>query len=67
MQYPEGTANAAQFLKQCIPYMVDNNIPANPNNYALWYNYVADNIPALGAALKTMLDLKQGFSPEQID
>ena len=31
----------AEYLRRCLPLMVQNKVPANPVNYAIWYDYVA--------------------------
>ncbi len=65
MNYPENLAVAAEYLKKAIPHMVDQQLPANPINYTLWYNYVANHIPALSKALDRITAKTQGLSPEQ--
>ena len=65
MNYPENTEKAANYLKQAVPYMVKNKMPANPINYSLWYNYVGNRIPALNKSLDRILEKTGICSSEQ--
>jgi diguanylate cyclase len=51
MKYNESPSQATDYLRQAIPLMVRNNVPPNPLNYALWYTYVSNKLPALNEAL----------------
>ncbi len=65
MNYQEDVATAANYLKKSIPYIVANKTPANPINYALWYNYVANNIPELNQQIDDIIRRSNGVTPEQ--
>lgn len=65
MNYPENVAAAADYLKKAIPHIVGRKIPANPINYTLWYNYVANHIPELNIAIDDILSNNASISPEQ--
>lgn len=65
MKYSENTTTAADYLKKAIPHMVKNQIPANPINYALWYNYVANHIPLLNREMDNIIDKGLPFDAEQ--
>ena len=65
MNYPEDVTVAAELLKKAVPHLVKNKIPANPINYTLWYNYAANNIPALNKALDGVAAGKKGLTPEE--
>ncbi|ARN73256.1 GGDEF domain-containing protein [Oceanicoccus sagamiensis] len=65
MNYPENLASAAEYLKKAIPHMMEQQLPANPINYTLWYNYVANHIPALNKALDRITTKTAGLTPEQ--
>lgn len=65
MHYSENLATAADYLKKSIPYMVNNQLPANPINYALWYCYVSQRNPDLTLALDTFLAGNESMTPEQ--
>ncbi|WP_432455213.1 MULTISPECIES: GGDEF domain-containing protein [unclassified Agarivorans] len=42
-------------LKKAVPLMMKYQIPATPNNYALWYLYVDDQNPELNAAIDEII------------
>ncbi|MGY5451192.1 GGDEF domain-containing protein [Agarivorans sp. MS3-6] len=42
-------------LKKAVPLMMKHQIPATPNNYALWYLYVEDQNPQLTAAIDEII------------
>ncbi|WP_055733532.1 GGDEF domain-containing protein [Agarivorans gilvus] len=43
-------------LKKAVPLMMKHQIPATPNNYALWYLYVDDQNPELTAAIDEVIN-----------
>lgn len=45
--------------------MDDLSIPANPNNFAVWYHYFAKTIPDLTKALDALLDAGDPFTNER--
>lgn len=65
MNYKDDYATAAKFLKQSVAIMGSHTIAAHPINYALWYNYVSESLPALKKALDRILASPLGFSEEQ--
>ncbi len=65
MKYPENVPTAAEYLKRAIPIMVDKDLPINPVNYALWYNYVAERIPLLNRALDSIVENEGEISTEK--
>ncbi|WP_354624555.1 GGDEF domain-containing protein [Psychromonas sp. MME2] len=42
-------------LKKAVPLMMKYKVPTTPINYALWYNYVAKDIPQLNVELDAIL------------
>ena len=44
-------AQSAAYLKQAVPLMIKYQIPTTPDNYTLWYNYVAASMPELNQAI----------------
>ncbi|MGY3882367.1 GGDEF domain-containing protein [Aeromonas veronii] len=44
-------AQSAAYLKQAVPLMIKYQIPTTPDNYHLWYNYVAASMPELNQAI----------------
>lgn len=51
MHYQDSSEQAANYLRAAVPLMVRYKIPPNPLNYALWYTYVSNRVPALNSAL----------------
>ncbi|MBL4583028.1 MAG: GGDEF domain-containing protein [Pseudomonadales bacterium] len=41
ISFPHDINKAADYLRKAVPMMVQYKIPPTPENYALWYNYVA--------------------------
>jgi len=39
--YSESPPAAAEYLRQALPLMSANNIPTDPVNYSIWYEYVS--------------------------
>ncbi|MDD5579490.1 MAG: GGDEF domain-containing protein [Methylobacter sp.] len=39
--YDASLEQNTEYLRQSLPLMMQNNIPADPINYAIWYDYVA--------------------------
>lgn len=64
MSYPEDVSTAATFLKGAIPKMVERNLPANPINYAVWYNYVGQHNPVLTKTIEKMIENDEPFTAE---
>ncbi|MFT7129826.1 MAG: diguanylate cyclase [Gammaproteobacteria bacterium] len=65
MKYPESSEVAASYLKQAIPKMVTNAIPANPINYTLWYSYVSERNLSLNSKLDHFIASTGTCSAEQ--
>ncbi len=65
MNYPENPSEAAELLRQAVPLMVRHQIAPNPLNYALWYTYVSNRLPALNQALDATLRT-YGTCPSEI-
>ena len=66
-KYPEDAREAAEFLRQAVPWMVKNSIPPNPYNYALWYSYVSGRDPQLKQSLDQVLGLLGTCPPEKTE
>lgn len=54
----------AEYLRQCIPLMVKNNIPTDPINYAIWYEYVAGRNAQLTQELDALVCNKITFDAD---
>lgn len=65
MKYPESADIAAQYLKQTIPRIVDAQVPPNPINFTLWYNYITGRNPRLSSALDKLIKLRGTYDETQ--
>lgn len=45
----------ANYLKQILPLLVRHNVAANPINYAIWYDYVAESNSSLTRAVNSLI------------
>jgi hypothetical protein len=52
-------AQSAAYLKQAVPLMIKYQIPTTPDNYTLWYNYVAASMPELNQAIDQAIKLQE--------
>ncbi len=50
--FEKATAN----LKKAVPLMIKHRVSATPTNYALWYTYVDNAIPALNSDMDQVLE-----------
>ena len=55
MLYDENNEIAAQYLKQVIPKLVELNLPTNPTNYAVWYEYTAGRNSQLNSEIDILV------------
>lgn len=65
MRFSESSNQAADFLRQAIPKMVEHNIVPNPLNYTLWYSYYSNAFPALNADLEHTIS-RFGTCPQNV-
>jgi len=65
LYYPEDKVAASRYVKQAIPLMIQNDIPPNPCNYALWYSYVSNRDKELRLALDDVIKEKGTCPPLQ--
>lgn len=52
----EDFQKAAENLRKAVPLMIKNQVPTTPENYALWYTYVAETQPELNEELDKIID-----------
>ncbi len=52
---------AVYYLKLALPEMTKRSIPATPNNYAVWYEYIAGNNKALVKTINELTATTQDF------
>jgi len=56
---------STKHLKKAVPLMMKYQVPTTPINYALWYSYVANEIPELTTELDNILAHHQILPPIQ--
>jgi diguanylate cyclase len=56
-------AIATNNLKKTVPLLIQNQVPATPSNYALWYTYAANENPELTRALESYIQEQGGCGP----
>lgn len=64
MEYPDTEAQAAGHAAEALSRMAQHGVPANPNNFAIWYAFVSDRFPDLTYAVQGVLQTGQPFSAE---
>lgn len=65
MSYPENKQDAARLAEDVIARMAEHDIPANPENYTVWYSYLSGRDPDLCHMIDRILDSKAPFTDEQ--
>ena len=58
------TADSMVFLRLALPMMTQREIPVNPQNYAIWYGYVAGTNKPLKQAMDDLIMQEQPFTDE---
>lgn len=53
-----------EYLRQCLPLMVKHNIPTDPINYAIWYEYVAGRNANLKNEVDALVREKKSFDAD---
>ena len=59
-----GVNESAETLRIVLPLMTRYRIPASPENYTIWFHYVADDIPGLNPYIDNLLEQKSPFTAE---
>ena len=55
---------SVQILRRVLPLMSEQRVPTIPQNYAIWYDFVAERNGALASELRSLIELGGEFSPE---
>lgn len=58
---------SAKNLKKALPLMMKYSVPTNPENYALWYHYVAESNLALKESMDKLLSANEICPPIQAE
>lgn len=65
MQYQESFEQAAEYVRLALPLMAKHAIPASPQHYTVWYEYVTGRNPVLQEAIEEALQERpHSLSPE---
>lgn len=60
---PETTPEAAaEYLRLAVPLMSRHQVPATPQNYAVWYTYVSGENPELNTEIDGLITQQTAFS-----
>lgn len=62
MEYPENIDQALNSASKAIEKMRDIGVPANPNNFTIWFHYFSGTYPDLKRTLDILLGNKQEFT-----
>ncbi|MGB1297925.1 MAG: GGDEF domain-containing protein [Psychrobium sp.] len=65
MKFSENSNQAANYLRQAVPKMVEHDIVPNPLNYTLWYSYFSKAYPTLNTALESTV-ARYGTCPADV-
>ncbi|PCJ30411.1 MAG: GGDEF domain-containing protein [Gammaproteobacteria bacterium] len=60
--YDEATDKAAENLRLALPLIRKNDAPANPVNYAVWYEYVSGNNADLSTAIDELTENSEAIT-----
>jgi diguanylate cyclase len=65
MDYAHSLKQAAEYAGSAMMMMEEREVPANPNNFTVWYNYFSGTFPDLKHALDILLDSDLEFTESQ--
>ncbi len=57
----------AEILRLTLPLMSQHGIPTTPENYCIWYHYIAGDKPSLNAQIDQLLEEEKGFTKDLND
>lgn len=62
--YADSEDNAAELVRVILPLMSKHHIPANPRNFAIWYEYAAGRNRSLVEDVDRILQREGSFRPQ---
>ncbi len=62
MEYTENIDQALEYANQAIKKMHEIGVPANPNNFTIWFHYYSGTYPDLKRTLDILLGNQQEFT-----
>ncbi len=67
MAYLEERNKAGEYLRLALNYITKYNLPANPVNYTVWYEYVAGKNMKLKKAIDASIDTAKPISANNVE
>lgn len=67
MTHPDTRANAERHADAATALMLERGIPTTPQNFTIWYSYVAGRHPCLTEEIDGLLAAGKAFDPEVSD
>ena len=67
MAYTEERNRAGEYLRLALTYIAKYNLPANPVNYTVWYEYVSGKNIKLKKAIDTSLDAARPINADNVE
>jgi diguanylate cyclase len=67
MAYTEERNRAGEYLRLALTYISKYNLPANPVNYTVWYEYVSGKNIKLKKAIDNSLDAEQPINADNVE
>jgi diguanylate cyclase len=62
--YETSAEKNAEYLRRSLPLMMKNSVPANPINYAIWYDYVSGENSKLVDDVDSLISDQKAFDSE---
>ncbi len=66
VEYSETFDQAAEIAGSALSLMKERNLPANPNNFAVWFHYYSQRDPNLRRTLDLLLNSGKGIDEGQL-
>ncbi len=62
MEYSESREQATEYAQSALKKMEEKGIPANPNNFTVWFHYVTGKYPDLTRTIEILLGNNKEFT-----
>lgn len=67
MEYTQDAEQAATLAESTLSKLDELGLPANPNNFTLWYHYFSNSLPDLSDAIDALVEGDEDLTPEHCD
>ena len=67
MNYTEEKSKAGEYLRLALNYIAKHNLPANPVNYTVWYEYVSGKNMKLKKAIEHSLENAKSLNNNNVE